>query len=43
MIKTLEEAWNYISELEAENKALREELHIDIGLIMKCRKESSKL
>ncbi|MBP3567758.1 MAG: helix-turn-helix domain-containing protein [Lachnospiraceae bacterium] len=26
MIKTLEEAWNYISELEAENKALREEL-----------------
>jgi len=26
MIKTLEEALNYISELEAENKALREEL-----------------
>ena len=26
MIKTLEEALNYIAELEAENKALREEL-----------------
>ncbi|MBP3568602.1 MAG: helix-turn-helix domain-containing protein [Lachnospiraceae bacterium] len=26
MINTLEEALNYISELEAENKALREEL-----------------
>ena len=26
MIKTLEEALQYISELEAENKALREEL-----------------
>ena len=26
MIQTLEEALNYISELEAENKALREEL-----------------
>ena len=26
MIKTLEEAWNYISKLEAENKALHEEL-----------------
>ena len=26
MIKTLEEALNYISELEVENKALREEL-----------------
>ena len=26
MIKTLEEALNYISELEAENKALHEEL-----------------
>lgn len=26
MIKNLEEALNYISELEAENKALREEL-----------------
>lgn len=28
MIKTLEEALNYIAELEAENKTLREELEL---------------